>query len=178
MESSVISYCAPTLAGLKAGSIFNGDIEDIRSNMVSFNDRYNKMGIYATVLLKRKSTALVYVYRRSRLERELCEPECAAFMKELGYTTDCNMCIEHLKRRISVPGEFPHEIGLFLSYPIEDVIGFIKNKGRNALMCGQWKVYGSMEKAQERFRIYRKCTCVYSRLFNEGREFEKLVVKG
>ena len=35
---------------------------------------------------------------------------------------------------------FPHELGLLLGYPVEDVLGFIRNEGRNYLYCGYWKV--------------------------------------
>ena len=38
-------------------------------------------------------------------------------------------------------GDFPHEIGLLLGYPPEDVIGFIENRGQNPLYIGYWKVY-------------------------------------
>ena len=177
MERGLISYCAPTLAGLKTGSIFNIDITDIDSKVEDFNKKYNEKGIYAAVLVKRGSTALLYVYRKKRLAKDLCRPECSGLMRKFGYCMDCNMCIEHLKERLSHSGDFPHEIGLFLSYPVEDVMGFIKNKGRNALMCGCWKVYGNIEKAEKQFSMYRKCTYVYSKLFNEGRKFEKFIVR-
>ena len=38
--------------------------------------------------------------------------------------------------------KFPHEIGIFLGYPLADVAGFIRNKGRNCKCIGTWKVYG------------------------------------
>lgn len=177
MERELISYCAPTLAGLKTGSIFNSSIAGIDCEVEIFNNKYNKKGIYASVLLKREYTALVYVYRKSRLARDLLEPECIGLMRNLGYCTDCSLCIEHLKERLAYRDNFPHEIGLFLSYPIGDVIGFIENKGKNALFCGQWKVYCNVEQTKKKFCLYKKCTDVYSRLFNEGRGLDKLVVR-
>ena len=36
--------------------------------------------------------------------------------------------------------EFPHEMGLLLGYPVEDVKGFIRNGGENCLYIGYWKV--------------------------------------
>jgi hypothetical protein len=47
---------------------------------------------------------------------------------------------------------FPHEIGVFLGYPAEDVLGFIINEGRNYVCCRHWKVYHDIERAQEMFR--------------------------
>ena len=43
---------------------------------------------------------------------------------------------------------FPHEIGLLLGYPAEDVKGFIENQGRRSLYSGYWKVYSNLEECQ------------------------------
>ena len=53
-------------------------------------------------------------------------------------------------------GGFPHEIGIFLGYPLADVTGFIRNKGRNYLLCGMWKVYQQEETAATAFQYYRR----------------------
>jgi len=41
--------------------------------------------------------------------------------------TVLNALIERVVRTLG----FPHEIGVFLGYPLEDVMGFISNKGHN-----------------------------------------------
>ena len=53
--------------------------------------------------------------------------------------------------------EFPHEIGLFLGYPPEDVEGFCRYQGQNYKLCGRWKVYGDREAACRRFQRYDHC---------------------
>ena len=83
--------------------------------------------------------------------------------------------VERLKERIRQLEDFPHEIGLFLSYPIEDVLGFIENRGKNYILNGYWKVYGNEEEARKSFFKYRKCTDVYHKLFMGGTPIEKLV---
>ena len=52
---------------------------------------------------------------------------------------------------------FPHEIGIFLGYPAEDVRGFVENGGCNYKLCGCWKVYGSVESARRKFAAYDRC---------------------
>ncbi len=42
----------------------------------------------------------------------------------------------------ALPRQFPHEIGLFLGYPPEDVCGYIRNKGKCQKCTGHWQVYG------------------------------------
>ena len=57
-------------------------------------------------------------------------------------------------RRLQRFEAFPHEIGLFLSYPPEDVRGFIEHKGHESKCDGCWKVYGDAERAKKTFRTY------------------------
>ncbi len=50
-------------------------------------------------------------------------------------------------------GMFPHEMGLFLGYPPEDVQGFMADKGKNSLCTGYWKVY---QNVQEKLGLFQK----------------------
>ena len=84
-----------------------------------------------------------------------------------------------LRRRLAENEEFPHEIGLFLGYPPEDVCGFIENKAACAQCVGCWKVYGDVESAKRKFAQYEKCTRVYNDLFDQGkRSLQQLTVAG
>ena len=51
-------------------------------------------------------------------------------------------------------GEFPHELGVLLEYPLEDVEGFIANAGQNSLASRYWKVYHNPQEAERTFRVY------------------------
>ena len=72
--------------------------------------------------------------------------------------------------------EFPHEVGLFLSYPPEDVKGFIENRAANAKCTGVWKVYGDEWQARQTFAKYKKCTQVYCERWQSGSGLDKLAV--
>ena len=73
-------------------------------------------------------------------------------------------------------GEFPREVGLFLSYPPEDVKGFINHRAGGFKCTGLWKVYGDEKKAKELFDKYKKCTDIYCRLSEAGFGIEQLAV--
>ena len=75
-------------------------------------------------------------------------------------------------------GEFPHEVGLFLSYPPEDVKGFIDNHAANFKCAGVWKVYGDEQRARQTFEKYKKCTQIYCDLWRSGSGLEQLAVAG
>ena len=100
--------------------------------------------------------ALVLIYRRELLARALGCDEACEILKSCGYPLgDLDECLNCLRRKIS--GSFPHEIGLFLDYPPDDVKCFMENKKcENQLRSGYWKVYGNVEKAKRTFRKYRR----------------------
>ena len=73
-------------------------------------------------------------------------------------------------------GEFPHEVGLFLSYPPEDVKGFLEHRPCKCVGC--WKVYENEEAAKKTFAKYKACTRVYCRQLASGIDIERLTVAG
>ena len=73
-------------------------------------------------------------------------------------------------------GEFPHEVGLFLSHPPEEVKGFIAHRANDFKCAGLWKVYGNEEKARSLFAKYKKCTEIYCALWQSGSKLEQLAV--
>lgn len=99
------------------------------------------------------------LYDRIRMEAYLERTEHQAFLKKRGYgglalPEKLRLLAERYENYQKRGGEFPHEIGIFLEYPLEDIEGFIEHRGRNALECGYWKVYGDVEQAREVFRLY------------------------
>ena len=100
-------------------------------------------------------------------------------LRERGYITETpERCIVRLIKRMAEYEVFPHEIGLFLGYPPEDVCGFIENKACNCKCCGCWKVYSDAETAQKTFAKYKKCTEVYCSQYANGKSIERLTVAG
>lgn len=81
-------------------------------------------------------------------------------------------------QRLREQGEFPHEIGLFLSYPPEDVRGFIESPVCGFKCVGCWKVYGDAREARKTFGRYRRCTEICCARFAQGTTLERLAVAG
>ena len=113
-------------------------------------------------------SALVFVYRPSHLLRTISSRESAELLGILGYdASDVNKSLSILAQRIDVANpssgrrrtcSFPHEIGVFLGYPVEDVIGFMENQGDNYLVCGCWKAYSNASEAITCFCRFEECT--------------------
>ena len=184
VEKYLIEWCSSTLASLKTASLFNWHyvhdnitLEQVKSSIDEMNEKFKEKGIQIEILREEEAWALIYVYRVKKLEEDLKKNEVSKFLRENGYKETCvNYAISLLKKRLMDLKAFPHEIGVFLGYPIEDVIGFINNKGCNFKCCGYWKVYGDKEKAIKEFARYDKCRMIYTKLWNQGRSILKLTV--
>ena len=151
-EAVLVRQCAPTLAGLKPGNMFcHASLEVSRRKVRQWNEQLAPFGLTVRILLERSSpgSVIVYVYRRKHLEQLLSDNACRNFLEGVGYAgTNLDGLLEQLARRLRTQPEFPHEIGLFLGYPLRDVIGFIKNQGQNFTCCGFWKSYGDPAEMQ------------------------------
>lgn len=180
LEKGLIEYCAPTLAGIKCACLFNYFCEDrqnIKKELAEINALLNEKGLYVEVLAWRQKSALVYAYRTALLDNELRKAGVYELLKNYGYENcEREHCINYLKKRIADCDCFPHEIGIFLGYPLEDVQGFIENGGKNCESCGIWKVYCNKEEKDKLFCKLKKCTDVYHRVFCEGRKLVQMTV--
>lgn len=180
LEKYLIEHCSPTLASLKTANLFTygfSDEEELRKNVEYWRTQMAEMGITLLVLRKREHTALIYVCRLTKLAEDMRRPGVAHFLAKYGYeSTDPIYALNRLKLRLQENGDFPHEIGLFLGYPLGDVIGFIRNAGQNFKCTGCWKVYCNECEAVQLFAKYKKCKDVYTRLWSQGRSVRQLTV--
>lgn len=178
----LIDYCSPTLAGIKSGSLFNcacGTYSELSLILEIWSSKLNPKGIRISALKTANGIALLYVYREKQLSEDFKKNGVSEFLSECGYdVSNIPSCIERLSRRINKSTEFPHEIGLFLGYPLGDVTGFIENKGKNSLYTGFWKVYCNKNEAIKTFEKYKKCKKIYQKLYNDGRPIMQLTTTG
>ena len=182
-DEMVIEYCSPTLAGIKTGSLFSCEYDDkykLIQDIRRINDILVKKGIKAIPVRYSDHRVLIYVFRPSFLEKDFCDKDTATLLRELGYKADDTMsCVRKLSEKLSSltsSKDFPHEIGLFLGYPIEDVKGFIKYKGECSKCTGVWKVYGDVESAKAKFERYDRCTKDYKSRYKRGMTLSRLAV--
>lgn len=181
MEELIVRHCSPTMAGLKTGNLFNFQTEDSESLAAGIR-RMNRQlvpgGIRLIPVKYRDGKAMIYMYRPAKLKADLAHRTARQILSEKDYpVSQADRCVVHLIRCLKRADTFPHEIGLFLGYPPEDVEGFIKNGAAAAKYTGIWKVYGNVEAARRRFKQFKKCTGVYCEAFRKYHSFDRLIVK-
>ena len=176
------TLCAPTLAGLKPASLFRyqpAPGQDAAAMAAAWHTELSPRGVTVQVLKQcpRTGAVLVYVYRPARVAKLLADDRTLAFLAGEGYTPGtADELLAQLAERLCCEQDFPHEIGVFLGYPLSDVVGFIENSGRNFTCCGCWKAYGDRDAAERLFAQLNKCTRVYLRLFHSGTPIQRLAV--
>ena len=178
IEQYLVEYCAPTLASMKTANLFScGAKQELRENIEYWDGILKQKGIAVCVLRESGGRALVYVYRKNLLERDLRRPGVFRLLQRYGYTsTEISYALERLSGRLGSGGDFPHEIGLFLGYPLADVAGFIENRAGGCKYAGCWKVYGNVRGALRAFARFDRCQRAYLQLWRGGRSIFLLAV--
>lgn len=93
------------------------------------------------ILRRNSENLVVFFFREGSLERVLSEPRNAEFLAGRGYRRGAELA--ELEFRCRNESGFPHEIGVFLGYPLKDVRGYIENPDAClALPRGLWRVAG------------------------------------
>ncbi len=180
-ENLLIEHCSLTLSSLKTASLFTIKFHNkstLNDDVKFWNEKFTKRGVKVQLLKTNENSALVYVYRHDMLKNDMLNEKASAVLSQYGYENlSVHLALKRLSQRLCACEEFPHEIGLFLGYPPEDVQSFICNKGRNCNLCRYWKVYNNESEALLKFAKYDKCKAIYKKLWHEGRDILRLTVK-
>ena len=159
-QKILAGHAAPTLLGIKCANLISIPVtgKEIAVLRRRFLSGTQHSGLQMRVLCGCGLRLLVYIYHSQLLEMRLRDPDVSAFLQRYGYREDMSLqeMLSILGKRITC-GRFPHEIGIFLGYPLADVEGFIQNAGQNCLLCGVWKVYSEPECATRTFEQYGRC---------------------
>ena len=177
-EARLVEHCAPTMAGMKPGSLFclQAAAEEVAAWVAECDENLADRGLRLRLVRSSSCGQLVYVYRENQLQESLKTKEIADFLRRYGYEDDrVEVCLDRLTERLKEQ-EFPHEIGIFLGYPLHDVEGFIRHGGRNYCCQGCWKVYECRRQAEETFARYHKCKRVYRACHQAGTSLRRLTV--
>ncbi|MFR1832077.1 MAG: DUF3793 family protein [Lachnospiraceae bacterium] len=179
-DELIVRHCSPTLAGMKTGNLFSCpyiDKQELLQSIRFLNKRLVPKGVRVIPLKLSDNRVLLYVYRPNKLKLDLAAEDASKILKEYGYSLESPaQCVAYLSQRLYASKEFPHEIGLFLGYPPEDVRGFIDNHAEEYKCVGCWKVYGDESRAKKNFDRYKRCTNIYCSQWASGTNIEKLTV--
>lgn len=176
-EKQLAYFCAPALAGIKPASLFSWFKEGHPSPsllLAQCQAAFAGTDIRLQVLRECPWRCLILVYRQEGLQRQLEQQAVRGLLKEYGYQGDFEQLLQQLQRSFQENCGFPHEIGLFLGYPVEDVLAFTREPGRDCKLCGYWKVYHDPAAARRIFARFDRCRAGVCRRLDQGRSLQEL----
>lgn len=115
-------------------------------------------GLAVRELADRGDSVLLLIYRPEALGELVRRPSATAVLARAGYGDVSNLdsVLGELASRME--GEsFPHEIGVFLGYPLKDVAAFM-GLVRIPFACqGPWKIFGDPRESLRLAEVFRCC---------------------
>ena len=175
LEEQLAYHTAPVLMGIKPAGLFSVGqaLGDTWKQIRAFHQKMASSGLHIRILCSCKKRLLLFVYQEQRLEAALSPSIRTLLRKKFGYrqTQSLDAMLSELAEHIQQSATFPHEIGLFLGYPVADVLGFIAHHGEDYLLLGYWKVYRNAEQAKQLFSQYDGCRSYLCRQMKQGRSF-------
>ncbi|GAA0763344.1 DUF3793 family protein [Clostridium sartagoforme] len=118
-------------------------------------DFLENINLKSLCLREEKNASIILVYNENILKEHILKKENIEFLNMLGYKKEDSIYeyVQQLKERYQ---EFncPHELGIFLGIPIDDVKDFMECSSKRCLGCGYWKVYSNYEEAKRVFKNY------------------------
>lgn len=151
----VAMNCAALIKGLKAANIITVTKEEYQY----IKELLNGTNISCYLLKLKGEKYILYLYRKKAINAYINRKNIREFLMQYGYfTNNIEEMLEILSERILMYCDgkvtFPHEIGIFLEYPLMDVKGFLENEGRNFKYTGYWKVYHNEQKTKHLFKCF------------------------
>ena len=153
VELQLALQCAPLITGLKISNLLT-----ISSDGFCLVEKIIS-GSFIYPLLETEEKTVILLYQKERLEKYLRMMQVQKLLTEEGYPSCLLEDIlpvfcEKYEAYAETKNDFPHELGLLLGYPPEDVEGFIRHRGKNCLCTGYWKVYENREQKQQLFQRF------------------------
>lgn len=176
IETQLALQCAPLITGLKVSNLLiisKGNEEVVKRIL-------NRTGISYYRLIQTRTKTTFLLFRRNELEEFLSDENVRNVLMKAGYKS---LQIDKILRTFSLRYEaymqgdksFPHEMGLLLGYPVEDVVGFVENNGKNFLYSGYWKVYENQKAKVKLFDKFKVAEETLIHLLSNGLSMSDII---
>jgi len=179
-DTYFIHYLAPTLCGIKPANLFTLAESDFsRADIKRWKNRLKNQNLCLEVFKCSERRWIIFAYDFVWIRKLLSDVLVQAYLLGKGYSNpeDTTLSLKELFIRLKKQQGFPHEVGFFLGYPIEDVISFEENQGHNCKYCGYWKSYCNPKEAEKCCTKYKWCSQMCKQWFEEGHTVPQIIKK-
>lgn len=166
LEFVIANTSMPVLLKYKPAALINFSKKAIKNKkifLIELEMLLYEFTISFSLLYENNDYLYVFIYDKELLMKTIRMPEKQFALEKAGYDTKRERLEDYMKiikqRFVSYQADrrkFPHEIGIFLGYPLEDVEGYILHQGKEYLLSGYWKVYHNVNQARKTFCFFKK----------------------
>lgn len=164
-EEWLFSNASTVLLGQKPAELLNLTLTEHDLTVTATQARLAELSrlwnIDFLILHATPSSVQFLAYRPARVQEILDQTPRQVASDQLGYR--CPLRVDNflgeIRERWARDNAIPHEIGITLGYPLEDVFGYmglwpLRCKGA----CG-WQVYGCLDRSRELSKCFQNARC-------------------
>ena len=141
--------------------VMNGDFVKITD--IGGETEYQSAPVYVTKGRERVRQNVTLAFRNVRIMLDDGREKVCKIIESM---------LDDLKNRLNNE-DFPHEIGVFLGYDLDDIKSFIE--GEECIYVGYWKVYSKLNEKLEIFNKYTRCRNCVINLIDKGFPIESFM---
>ncbi len=175
-----INCLAPSLCGIKPANLFTVSISDFsQEEFIKWKNLLAGQNLGLVNFKSSDSRIMVIAFNLLWIRKILGDSLIQTYLRGKGYEnpSDTAKTLDELFQRLKTQKGFPHEVGLILGYPFEDVVGFEENQGRNCKCCSYWKSYSDPSVAKKCCSEYKQCSKLCKQWFEEGHTVPQIIQK-
>lgn len=164
----LVESLAPTILGVKPSELLNVAMDNERY-WEDFKEIFTKQNVLRIEEVRDLNGRLqVIFYHKKILDSVLTDQPIKDFLTTLSYPRKYSLeaYLGVLKQRI-IAMKFPHEVGIFLGYPLKDVLGFMEILPLPYRRTQGWRIYGDVKPSNEVYEKYSQARCLMRKLAGE-----------
>jgi len=172
---------APTIFGVKPSVLLTlkDSKQEVANDLFTFymnNKEYIRRTLNIGIFELKNCgyCAKVMFFKKNLLEEAVCNKARKHYLKSFGYSKckDIGEFLDVLKERFN-SDDFPHEIGIFLGYPLKDVAGFVNcpEKCRKVKKT-PWKVFGNVDQSLRLIESHKNAQNSMKQIFDKQINFK------
>ena len=172
-QNTLALHCSAVLTNLKASNLVNLNISNNNKLYDDIALLNKSMTIACEILKETEKNILLLIYNKKLLRKIINNKDNKIFLSNYNYQyKTLEEALGELKNRMKNE-VFPHEIGIFLDYPKEDIIGYIEHK--QCLYTGYWKVYSQVDEKKCLFEAITNSKKKLLEMMNNGNGILNLI---
>jgi hypothetical protein len=178
-DQIIIHSSSHTFCNIKPGNLFFVKKEEFdKAKFEVWKEAFFKRGLMASYAQISDTSTAILVLNVCWVRKILDDVLVQSYLTEKGYhTISAFDFVEELFFRMKNNQGFPHEVGVILGYPVEDVIEFENHQGHDCKYCGCWKSYSDVDKARDCHCRFTECSRLCKKWYDEGYSINQIITK-